>query len=237
MPVSAKHAAPARRARQRAHRNPGADPVAEDHRHPGDREDPARQPTPPEPFLPMREREHERKNRNRGEQDGPEPSGDTLEPPVGERERRAEPQHPVEHRAEESPTARHPGSEDERDHREDRGGDQEARRGGPERIELARLARDVPDRDDVAACEGHEQTEGHEGDAVGPAAPLGRLRHGHRAYPSVVEVPPATRVREGRRRAAEPTTPPGRRKTNSSIEMRTGRPGCGRPSRGSPFKR
>ena len=49
---------------------------------------------------------------------------------------------------------------------------------GPERIELARLARDVPDRDDVPTRERYEQTEGQEGDPIGTLAPFASIRHG-----------------------------------------------------------
>src|SRR5262245_58416992 len=49
--VSAKHAA-AQQDEQRAERHAGLDPLAEDDRHPGDRDRAADQPVPAEPFEP-----------------------------------------------------------------------------------------------------------------------------------------------------------------------------------------
>src|SRR4029450_6837793 len=61
---------------------------------------------------------------------------------------------------------------------------EEPRGGGPEGFELAPLARDRSDRDDVAAGQRHERDERRQRHPVGSAGPLPRVRHAAEPSPT-----------------------------------------------------
>ena len=172
---------PADRTREdREHRRPGharVDPATEDGGDARRSERPARDPLPPEALLALGEREDEREQRYAREQHLRQARRGFHEAPVDEAEPRAELEHAEERRAHCRTPARQLDAQAACDRGEDRGREQEARRRPPERIELAALARHVPDRGSVAARDDDEREKGRERRAIGRSPSLAVVRH------------------------------------------------------------